>query len=144
MGEIAADLPDEGGLPAGVVQQIEGLLAHQLFAPADDGGAHPIDGAEGQLFRQLRAEEGGEALAHIPGGGDGVGHGEDAPGVHPQPQHQVADAAHQHGGLAAAGHRQQQHRPVHGLDGGLLLGIQTEAVGLFELGEGHSGFSCGR
>ena len=141
LGEIAADLPDKGGLPSGVLQQIKGLLVHQLLAPADDGGAHPVDGAEGQPLRQLRPEEGGKAPAHIPGGGDGVGHGEDAPGVHPQPQHQVADAADQHGGLAAAGHRQQQHRAVHGLNGGLLLLVQAQAVGLFELIEGHSTFS---
>ncbi len=79
-----------------------------------DHRRHPVDGAEGQPLRQLRPEPGRKPGAHLPGGGHRVGHGQDGLRRDAPALHHVAQPGHQHGGLAAARHRQQQHRTVHG------------------------------
>ena len=118
-----ADLPDNGRLASGVLQQLKGLAALGALIGPNDSVAHSVDGAKLQPVGQRLAEEGGEAPGHVPGGGDGVGHGEDvlrwdALG------NQIADAGDQHRGLAAARYRQQQHRSGEGLNGLFLLGVK--------------------
>ena len=118
------ELPQQGGLLSAVLQQAEGGAAKDLLIVADDAAAHPVDGAEFQQLGGLLAEEAGETGPHVPGGGHRVGHGEDALRGHAPDVAQVADAGHQHRGLAAARHCQQQHRPLPCPHRSLLLGVE--------------------
>ena len=118
-----ADLSDDGRLASDILQQLEGLAALGTLIGPNDSAAHSVDGAKLQPVGQRLAEEGGEAPGHIPGGGDGVGHGEDVFRRHALGD-EVANAGDQHRGLAAARHCQQQHRSGEGLDGLLLLGVK--------------------
>ena len=120
-----------------IAPQGEGLHAPQPGVAGDDGLAQAVDGAEGQFLRVLLPEEGDEAALHVPGGGHGVGDGEQLPGIHPLAVDQIAQPGHQGGGLAAARHRQQQGGPHVGEDGRLLLGVGVQAVFGFELWVGH-------
>ena len=116
-------------------QQRKGGAAVFLLIQPDDPAAHPVDGAELQPGSFFGAEERGVPLPHIPRRRHGIGHGKDRSGGDAAHMEQIAQAADQHGGLAAAGHRQQQYRAVHRLHRGLLLRIQAQCIAGFELGK---------
>ena len=118
-----ADLSDDGRLASSVLQQLKGLAALGALIGPNDSAAYSVNGAKLQPVGQGLAEKGGEAPGHIPGGGDGVGHGEDVLRRHALGD-EVANAGDQYRGLAAARHCQQQNRSGEGLNGLFLLGVK--------------------
>ena len=139
-GKLALLRPEQLGQQrvfAPLLQQGESCAAVLLLIEADDPAAHPIDGAEGQPRRFRLTKKSGVPPAHIRRCRHRVGHGQDFPGGHAPPMKQIAQPGHQDGGLAAAGHRQQQHRALHRLYRRLLLGVQLQGIVGFELGKLH-------
>ena len=130
-------LPQQRPPLSRILQQGEGRPPQPALIGADDLAAHAVDGAKLQPLCSLLPKEGGEACAHIPGGGHGIGHGQDLLRRDPPGQTQIAHPGHQDGGLAAAWDGQQQHRAVHRLDRLLLLSIQGERISFLPLGKLH-------
>ena len=147
-GEVAAgaleQIPEDGVQVGVAVGQGEGLGALPAGIGMDDGGTQAVDGAEGELPGQVLPEEGGEPPGHVGGGGDGVGDGEDLPGRDPAAADEAAQPGHQHGGLAAARHRQQQGGSRSGQHRGLLLLAQRQRQGGQKLLLGHGRASSRR
>lgn len=133
----AVELGHQGALFPAVLQHRKGGAAESPLIEADDPAAHAVDGAKFQLPGFLLPEQGGKAGGHVPGGGHRIGHGEDALRGDARYKPHIAQPRHQHGGFAAAGYRQQQHRPLHRLDRRLLLGIQIGGKLCLELGKIH-------
>ena len=130
-------LPQERPPLSRILQQGEGRPPQPALIGADDLAAHAVDGAELQPLRSLLPKKSGKAGTHIPGGGHGIGHGQDLLRRDPPGQTQIAHPGHQDGGLAAAWDGQQQHRTVHRLDRLLLLPIQGERISFLPLGKLH-------
>ena len=104
----------------------------------NDLGGNAVDGAELRRLGAVRPEQTGKALLHLLCGGFGIGHGQDASsGDAPAAEH-ISQAGHQHRGLAAAGHGQEQHRPVHGVDCFRLLRIEPQGVFLVKFRSFHA------
>ena len=131
------DLPDQGGGISLVAQKIKGLAAAQALIIVNDSGGKAVDGAKFHPLRQLGAEDGGKACLHIPGGGNGVGHRQDGFQGDTAAKQHISKPGHKNRRFAAARHRQQKDRPLHGPDGRILLGIQSGGVFAFECFIGH-------
>ena len=137
LGDVPVELADQAGALPLVTEKVKGLAAPALLVEADDPGADTVDGAKLQPPGQLLSEDGGKALLHVPGGGDGVGHGEDIFRRHAPAQNEVSQPQHQDGGFAAAGNGQQKDRPLRGAEGGELLVRQGGGVFGFKSVKGH-------
>ena len=112
-----------------VLRQDEGRpFAAILGIVGDDLGGHAVDGADLRGMGAVLAEQGGKALLHLPGGSPGIGHGENLVRRNAAAAQHIAQAGHQHGGFPAAGHRQQQHRALHGVHRLLLLAVQPGGI----------------
>ena len=90
----------------------------------DDFGGNAVDGAEFRDLGAVLAEQPGEPLPHLPGGGLGVGHGQNFVRGNAAAAEHVAQSSHQDSGLSAAGYRQKQHGPVHSVHRLRLLRVQ--------------------
>ena len=88
--------------PALVVEQIESGPPPALDVVLDDSGAETVDGAECQPFRAFFSEKAHKSRPHIPGGGHGVGHSQDALRRDGAAVDHVPQSGHQHRGLPAA------------------------------------------
>ena len=106
-----------------------GAQAHQLRMAAQDLGADGVEGAEPLHAFGDGADDGGDALAHLPGGLVGEGDGEDLRRIGLAGGDQVRDPGREHAGLAGAGAGEHENRPFGGLHGGALLRVQAVQVG---------------
>ena len=70
-------LPQERPPLPRVLPQVKGRPPQPALIGADDLAAHAVDGTELQPLRRRLPKKGGKAGAHIPGGGHGIGHGQD-------------------------------------------------------------------
>ena len=95
--------------------------------PAQHPGAQRVERAEPKAFRGL-AEDGGDALPHLPRRLVGEGDGEDLVGEGAPGQQDMGEAGGQHAGLASAGAGEDQQRAIDGLDSGALFGVQAGQV----------------
>ena len=121
-------IPDDAAQLPLIVQQGKGLRAPLPGVVSDHHGAQAVDGAEGEPPGLLLPEEAYKPGPHVPGGGHGVGHGEnllrrDAPAAEHVPQ-----PGDQHSGLAASRHSQEQRGPLRQADRLLLLRVQGDGV----------------
>ena len=121
------------------LQQVGRCAAVHPAVERDDARRHAVDGAEFHPRRLGLPEPRGKPGAHLLRGGHRVGHCQDRLRCDAADLGHVAQAGDQHGGLAAARHRQQQHRAVYGRNGGPLLGIQRRHVGGLKRGFLHGG-----
>ena len=121
LGQQAGQLPlvgDQAGLLAAIAAAV--ILQHHR--------RQAVDGAEGHACGRPLPEAGGKAAAHLPGGGHGVGHRQDLFGRDAAALHHVPQAGHQHRGLAASRHGQQQHRAFHGGRRRQLLRVEAGQI----------------
>ena len=106
-----------------------GAQADELGMAAQDLGADGVEGAEPLHAFGDRADEGGDALAHLPRGLVGEGDGEDVRTDGLAGGDQVSDPGRQHAGLAGAGAGEHENRPFGRLHGGALLRVQAGQIG---------------
>ena len=91
---------------------------------AQDLDADGVEGAEPGHALDGAAHQRADALLHLARGLVGEGHGEDLGGARAARAQNVGNAGGQHAGLARAGARQHQDRPIERLHGGPLLRIE--------------------
>ena len=131
------EIPDHAlDLPL-IVQQGK---CFRVFLPgvvADHHRAQAVDGAEGQLAGVVFPKDTGKPGLHVLGSRHGVGHGEDALWRDALAVEHVSQPGHQHGGLAAPRHSQQQDGALRLADGLLLLTVQLNGILGFEFFVGH-------
>ena len=96
----------------------------QLGMAAQDLDANGMECAEPRHALDRTTDQAADSVLHFVGGLVGEGHGEDLPAPRPARAQDVGNARCQHARLAGAGASQDQHRPIDGLDGGTLLGIE--------------------
>ena len=120
----AVQLADQRGFLTAVLEQPERRAPEHALVPADDAAAHAIDRAEGELSGFLCAEQGSVPRLHIARRRDCIGHGQNAFRRDAAHMAHVTQPRDQRGGLAAARHGKQQHRPVDRLHRHLLLRVQ--------------------
>ena len=133
----------EGGLQRDLGELVElrlipypqgGVQADEVEIAPQHRGAEGVEGGDIRLGQQLqlpagpgmalgqrRLQGGGDALAHLGGGGFGEGDDEHAVDIHPILQRQAHDPLHQHRGFAGAGPGGNQDAGVAGRDGALLF-----------------------
>ena len=121
------------------LQQVGRGAAVHPAVERDNTRRHAVDGAELHPRRLGIPEPRGKPGAHLLRGGHRVGHCQDRLRRDAADLGHVAQSGDQHGGLAAARHRQQQHRAVYGCNGGFLLGVQRRHVGGLKRGFLHGG-----
>ena len=117
------------GKPPFVLHQREGRSA--AVGPGvigDDFGRNAVDRPKFRDFRAILSEKRRKALLHLPGGRFRVGHGQNFIRRDAAAAEHIPQPGHQHGGLSAAGDRQQQDCPLHGVDRFLLLGVQPPGI----------------
>ena len=88
-----------------------------------DAGTDAVNGLEGQPVRHIRSEQGGKAGCHILGRRHRIGHRQNFLRSNAFGVNHIAEAGHQHRGLAGAGHSKKQYRAFHTLYCFLLLFI---------------------
>ena len=118
--------------PALVAEKIERLCLLLTGVIPDDCRAEAVDGSECEPFRAFFSEKAHKPRPHIPGGGHGVGHSQDALRRDGAAVDHVPQSGHQHRGLSAPGHRQQQDRALRLPHRRLLLGIEPDRISSFK------------
>ena len=127
--ELPVQVRNQPGKSALILYQGEGLaLSVVLGIEGDDLGGDAVDGAELRNLRAVIPEQPGKALLHFAGGSPGIGHGQDLIRGDAAAAQHVAQTGHQYGGFPAAGHRQQQHRAVYGMDSFRLLRVKAPDI----------------
>ena len=105
-----------------------GFQLHQLGMGAQDASADGVKGAEPRHALDRLAQHLAEPQLHLSRRLVGEGDGEDFAGPGPALAEDVGDAAGQHAGLAGAGARQYQDRPVQRFHRLALLGIEAGEI----------------
>ena len=117
-------LLDEGGAVVLVVDREVARHADGLAVGAQDAHARRVERRDERGPDAGRRQQRVHAAGHLAGGLVGEGHREDVARVHAAHGEQVGDAVRDDAGLAAAGARQHEQRPVAGEDGVALRRIQ--------------------
>ncbi|SPZ18780.1 Uncharacterised protein [Pseudomonas aeruginosa] len=102
-----------------------GLVAEPLVFLADDVQAEVVEGRDGQALALAAAQQGADALLHLPRGLVGEGHGDDVLGADTALLDEIGDLAGDHAGLAGAGASQDQQGTADVVHGFLLPGIES-------------------
>ena len=105
-----------------------GLEAQERRVAAQDADREGVEGAEPQSLDHP-PDEGAQALAHLARGLVGEGDGEDLAGPGAAQGEDMGEARDEHPGLARAGAREHQDRPVDSLDGRSLSRVQMVEIG---------------
>ncbi len=102
-----------------------GLVAEPFVFLADDVQAEVVEGRDGQALALAAAQQGADALLHLPRGLVGEGHGDDVLGADTALLDEIGDLAGDHAGLAGAGASQDQQGTADVVHGFLLPGIES-------------------
>ena len=120
---LAEDLLHQGLLVVGVVDDEAAADADGLAIPPQHPGAQGVERAGLDVAAAL-TDEADDPLAELAGGLVGERHGEDAARRDALDADQIGDAVGEHAGLARAGAREDQQRPLRRGDGTGLLGVE--------------------
>ena len=129
LAELEVQIRDQLGQFHFIFHQCKGVSpATYTGIKIDDFGGNAVDGAKLRDLGAVLPKQPGEPLPHFPGGGLGIGHGQNFVRRDAAAAEHIAQAGHQHGGLSAAGHRQKQHGALHGVHRLRLLRIEPQRI----------------